>query len=373
MFHKKSFITLLAIGGLLMTASATYAKPEAETIKIGAILTLTGPLAYFGEYAKKTIDYAVEEKNEKGGINGKKIEVMYGDCKSDRKEAVSIMNKFISVDKIPIVFTTLTEIGMALVPIADRNKVAFITTIMLPDFAKSSKFAFSINESITQESTELAKYMLKKGYKNAAVVHINNAFGNEAKNAFEKQYTSMGGKLHVVEAYNPADRDFKGMIAKLKIVPIDSLYLIGYGPSLGIFSKQLAEAGRSFQLFSSIGMVYDYIFKIAGAALDGAIVVMPNFVAKEQADMEFVKKYEARTKSVPNFETTCTYNAFNVIFQAIEKGGYTGTGIQKAMSEIKEYDGVGGKLFIDEDGNSRVESVSFRTINNMELGPPERL
>ena len=53
--------------------------------------------------------------------------------------------------------------------------------------------------------------------------------------------------------------------------------------------------------------------------------------------------------------------------------GYTGTGIQKAMSEIKEYDGVGGKLFIDEDGNSRVESVSFRTINNMELGPPERL
>ncbi|MEM3170745.1 MAG: ABC transporter substrate-binding protein [Candidatus Nitrosotenuis sp.] len=103
-----------------------------QTIKIGAILPLTGELAEFGVDEQRGMRLAVEAINNEGGIGGKKLSIMYEDSKSDPKTAVNALQKLIATDKPPVVFSLGSSISLAIAPMVDQNKIVLIAVAVYP-------------------------------------------------------------------------------------------------------------------------------------------------------------------------------------------------------------------------------------------------
>jgi branched-chain amino acid transport system substrate-binding protein len=116
---------------------------HAQEMKIGVASCLTGPAAFYGSYMKKGMDLAIDEINAKGGVKGSKIVPLWEDDKLNPTAAVSIVKKFISVDKVPVVVGSMTATALAMVPVADKENTVFITSLSThPDIAKMSKWSF---------------------------------------------------------------------------------------------------------------------------------------------------------------------------------------------------------------------------------------
>ncbi|MBK7551229.1 MAG: ABC transporter substrate-binding protein [Syntrophaceae bacterium] len=123
----KNLSALVAVIAAFSFAAAPSAQ-AADTIKIGAAFALSGSIAVYGEGFKKCIDLAVEEINAKGGIKGKKIEIVYEDNKSNPKDCVTAVRKLITVDRVPVIFGPAGSSNfMATAPVAQENKVVLLS------------------------------------------------------------------------------------------------------------------------------------------------------------------------------------------------------------------------------------------------------
>ena len=126
-YEKKVFLlfSLFLVFALLISGCI---KKEPETYKVGAILPLSGSGANYGKWEKQGVDLAVDEINQAGGINGKKIEIIFEDSKSLPKDGVSAMNKLSSVDKVPVAIAGISSVVLACAPVADQYKVVLLNS-----------------------------------------------------------------------------------------------------------------------------------------------------------------------------------------------------------------------------------------------------
>ncbi|MCK4458341.1 MAG: ABC transporter substrate-binding protein [Methanosarcinales archaeon] len=113
---------------LAVIAGACLQDTQPDEIRIGAILPLTGEAAEYGEDAKLGIDLAVEEINAAGGINGKRIQVVYEDSQATPSQGVSAIQKLTTVDKVPVIIGAMaSSVTLAIAPIAEENKVVLLS------------------------------------------------------------------------------------------------------------------------------------------------------------------------------------------------------------------------------------------------------
>ncbi len=365
-----SIILLSFIASLCITISSCSQKPEEkkeDVIKIGAILPLTGPIGFFGKYERNALSIALDEINQNGGINGQKIKVVYEDSQNNPRLAVSAMNKLINTEKIPVALTQMSGVSMALAPIADQRKVVLVSLAMHPDLAKKSKYVFRIYESVAQESQAMANFLIKNSFKRIGIIYIEDVWGQEAESSFVKQLHALNNDIVFSEGFSKQTKDFKELIAKLKTKSLDALFIAAYGPGVGILAKQIRESGLTVPLFGNVGMSWDYVLKIAGPALEGAIVVMPKFYAPEYSSLDFVKKYRKRFGTDPNFESAFTYDAFKIIATTMKKYGITSEQIQNGLMRLKTYNGISGTFIFDQYGDTKMDTTVFRKVTGGKL------
>jgi branched-chain amino acid transport system substrate-binding protein len=378
MFRRKNILTTLSLicvitvslyfftaCGKGTTAPSEEVKQNKKVIKIGAILPLTGNIAFFGEYEKNAIEIALSKVKE--NVNGRSIEVIYEDSKNDPKTAVSAINKLINNDKVVAVVTQMTSVTYAIAPVAQRNKIVLLTLAMDPKVAQIGDYIFRIYESIGDESERLAEYFIKEGLKDIGLIYLDDLWGIEAQNKFETKLSESGEKILFKEGFPGNLKDFKNLIQKMGSKRVKNLYIAAYGPSVAIFSKQLKEVFPEIKLFGNIGMSWDFVIKMGGQALDESIVVMPNFYAPEYEDTYFVKEYKQRFGKYPNFESAFTFDLFNILISVIKKYGDSPNNIKEGLEKEKEFSGINGKYILDKNGSVNVPSVTFRRIKNGKL------
>jgi branched-chain amino acid transport system substrate-binding protein len=215
-----------------------------KEIKIGAILPLSGNTAWLGEQHKWGIDLAVEQINAMGGVNGKKIIVLYEDDKNEPLEAVNAFNKLLITHHPSIVITAMSGSSMAILPIAEKNKVVLFANCGYPGITDKSEWVFRNFITSTQEAHVMARFSFEElGVKELAVLYIDDAYGEGGKNIFEEEYTRMGGRILAIEKYDKNGTDFKTEIAKIRSVEPKALYILGYGNATSIMLRQLRESG----------------------------------------------------------------------------------------------------------------------------------
>jgi len=331
-------------------------EPEGqEQYKLGAILPLTGGAAMLGENVRNGIQLAVDEINAGGGINGRAIQVEFGDSKDEPKEGVSLMTRFTSVNKYPAVITAMTAITAPLIPIAERSKtVVFATMVSSPTFADQSEYLFRCFTRAETEVPPLANIAYKRlGMHTIASLYVDDDFGRGYSERFRTEFEKLGGRIVEQIPFTRGGADFRNTITKLKTTDADGIYLVGYDKAMGLIPKQLREMGIEKPLIANASMATPEYIQIAGEAAEG--IVLMNFAFSTRAPRTeegkaLVKKYEEKFGSTPLVLTVIGYDIVGLLAEAIKNKGYSSEGIRQGLLAIQDYEGVIGKLKVQPDG-----------------------
>lgn len=363
----KKLAWLFAVCTLIAAPDAPLAGAD-DTIKIGAALALSGSLAVYGEGLRKCIDLAVLEINARGGIKGKKIEIVYEDNKSNPEDSVRAVRKLITVDKVPVIFGPAASGSfMAAAPVAQENKVVLISAQgAAVGLTGAGDYIFRVFPSDALQGPRLAKLAFGMGYKKVPVMYVDNEWGRGLRDAFVNAYKKMGGTVTDVIACDEKKTDYRTELLRAgKGGPpaIVNLTYIGEG---AVQFKQASAMGIKTQWFCGSAARAPRLVELAGTAAEGVMGTYPAVLRNTKPYRAFTDAYQKKNGAdkIPIFGEY-NYDMVYVTAKAIEKGGYTAGGIRQALpGAALGYKGVTGDKTFDARRSPKFAEYGIWMVKN---------
>jgi branched-chain amino acid transport system substrate-binding protein len=239
-------LTALFVLVLTVAPAAEAQKP----IKVGMPMPLSGPAALFGEPAVKGAQMFVEEINAKGGVLGRKIELLVRDSKSDANEAVRVANELILKESVDFLVGTLTSAeGPAVSVVAKENKIVFIAPIPKTDQLtapdKLHPYVFRVASTTTIEGRTAAELMSKWNVKRIATIGPDYAYGQDVTKAFVEYIKKLKPDVEIVDQQWPklGEPDYTPFINAQMGKKPDAVFSSLWGGHFVTFAKQAKPLG----------------------------------------------------------------------------------------------------------------------------------
>lgn len=362
------FIVIVALA-IAVVFVMNRSKTDGEEINIGAILPLTGDAGSYGTALKKGMDVAIDGINALGGINGKKLVVVFEDSQADPAKAVSAFNKLRSVDRVPMVLGDMFSSGtLAIAPIAERNKIVLLSpTASAVDLTKAGDYIFRIYPSDTYDGTYLAQFARDKAHaKTVAIVSMQVASIAAVVQVFQSEFEKDGGKVVCSESYKEGDTDFRSQLTKAKVSSPDIIFIPGYLKEMANLLKQAKELGIKTPFLSISTFADPKILSLAGNAAEDVKFSSPAFDTKSTSrEMQtFVQMFRKNYNEEPDILSGYGYDVINIAAQALRSSGeFTPTSIKQALYGITDYPGVTGKTTFDSNGDV-VKELRMMSVKN---------
>lgn len=355
---------LAACSGKEGTSTAGNTSGESsDVIKIGANLELSGSVASYGSSIGKGAELAVEEINAAGGIDGKKIELVKVDNKSDNAEATNAAVKLATQEKVVAMIAPATSGNViATTQIANKYKIPTVTASgTAPNVTENEDG--SINEFVFRtcfidpfQGIVAANFATKElGAKNVAIYADNASdYAKGLAASFKEQIEANGGTVVAEEAYVADDTDFNSTLTRIKSANPDFIFIPGYYEEVGLIVKQARELGIEAPLMGADGWDSPTLVELAGSeALNNTFIT--NHYSSQDPDetiQGFVKAFEGKNNESPNAFHALGYDTVYFIKDAIERADSTdGEAIQKALAETKDLSLITGTFSVDEKHN----------------------
>lgn len=318
---------LLAVAVLLLAVFQCGGAFAAETVKVGVLLPLTGAQAKFGEIEKRSYEMAAEEINAKGGVNGKKIELLFEDDTGKPDVGRSGVEKLISREKVPVITGGYSSsVTAASAPVAQQFKVPFVICTGSADdiTEKGYDYVFRINQVASEYPNAVESFLkeVAKDVKTVALLYENSAFGQSSSKSFEGDANRLGLKIVVKEGYQAGAIDFKPILTKVKAANPDMIYMVSYVMDASLLMRQSKELRINPKMFvgGGAGFTLPEFAKSAGDAANGVfsatlwIETLPFPGAKEYFN-KFKKKFGSDTE----YHGAEAYAAMYVVADALKR------------------------------------------------------
>src|SRR5215468_9032904 len=370
--NRRTTLLASAAAVLLMTLGGAATAQAPATYKFGLAMPLSGSQALYGADQVKAAQWAVDAINEKGGINGKKLEMITLDTQADPQVGINAINRLVSVEKVPVFITAWSSVVRAVAPIANDNKVVELSIgANSPDIAKLGDYVYTTFPLADVDVAAVAKYSFKDmGKKKAAVIYINNETGIVAAEVYKKAFTAAGGQVVAYEAYDQKATDFTGALLKVRSANPDMIHLHGLVSDTPQVIAQMRQLGLN-QPISSYSVAYNpKLVQQLGGAAEGVIATS---LAPGVEDSEAVKAYVARwVKEVGREPNGLPYTQYlydapylvAAVFKSLDakKLPITGENFRKEMLAMKTFDlPLTGKTTLD-DAHTVVKPVYLMEV-----------
>ena len=309
------FVTAGAI--VVLALSQAYA---ASTIKVGVAGPLTGDQGAIGEQGKNGAIIAVEEWNAKGGVLGKKIEVVWGDDQHDPKQAVAVANKFLNEGVAGVIGHYNSSCSIPASTIYHEGKVVQISWGSTnPQFTERGLWnVFRTIGRDDQQGSVAAAFIAKKLRKTrVAVVHDKTTFGQGQADEVVKALEKDKIKPVYYGAITQGEKDYRPVLTAVKQKNPEALYYGGYYPEAILLTKQMRELGMKTVFVSSDGVWQQEYIDIAGKDAEGAYVTFTPDQTKIKEAQEIIKKHKEKFGSDVGAYTVYSYAAANILLEAI--------------------------------------------------------
>lgn len=361
------FLSLSLVAGTLAgcsgdsktSSSGGGSSKTGDTIKIGANLELSGGTASFGQSAADGLKLAIDEIN-KEGIDGKKLEIVKVDNKSDAAEATSGSIKLVSQDKVVAVVGSATSTNtLAQVQVAQDNKVPLLTpTATNPDITnkagKLNDYVFRTCFIDPFQGTVAANFASDEIGAKTAAIYVDSAsdYSKGLAAAFKEAFTAKGGKIVAEEAYVTKDTDFRSTLTRIKSAKPEFVFLPGYYEEVGLILKQAREDGIDLPFMGGDGWDSPKVVEIAGAeALKNTYIT--NHYSPEDEDakiQDFVAAFKKEYDKTPDAFAALGYDTGYYLADAIKRSGDASPEkIRQALEDVKDLQLVSGTLNLDEN------------------------
>ncbi|MBW2990395.1 ABC transporter substrate-binding protein [Candidatus Woesearchaeota archaeon] len=345
---KKTYLViallLVLIGGCTQTPTAQVIAQD--KVKVGALVSLTGQDAYFGNTIHKGLLLAAKNKD---------IELIIEDYGSETKNSVTAANKLVNIDKVDVL---LTEYSESTEPVLQIIKEKQIPTICVAcgsaGITQKSILLFRVWPSDEIEVKSLVNYAKQKEYDNVAVLKTISVWENSLTEYFEKNW---GGEVFVEQAKREYN-DFRTQLLKIKQQSPGFIYLAMYEQKYPQVIKQIRELGIKAEIATTTWINDPTILEACGKNCEEVIV--PQYAPPTT---EFVEAYKQEYKEEPGIGAEVAYDAINII---AELKDYRKTDFVKTLLNT-EYAGASGEISFDYTGDRKDRKVNLYKIKNQEL------
>ncbi|WP_286905306.1 ABC transporter substrate-binding protein [Clostridium sp. UBA1652] len=366
---KKKILSALMATAVMGSVLAGCSKSSAnsDTINIGAIGPLTGPASTYGQSVKNGAELYLEQVNADGGIDGKKLSLLFEDDEANPDKAIQAFNKLVDNEGVPVILGAVTSGATnAVAPQATSRSIPMLTpTATEPNITKNGgEFVFRGCFVDSFQGVALADYATSKLSKKTAAVLYNkdSDYSKGIADAFKKEFESKGGKVTEFLTYNEGDKDFNAQLTKIKGTNSDVLVLPDYYTQVGTVAKQARDMGIQSQLLGGDGWESEELTKLGGTAVNGALY-LNHYYSGDSASVvaDFVKAYKAKYNAEPDAFAALAYDSTKVIVEAIKSAGTDPVAIKDALAKTK-LDGVTGNITFGSD-RSAVKGASIIKVN----------
>jgi branched-chain amino acid transport system substrate-binding protein len=348
---RLSFLFSLA----LLSACDRGAAPEpVPSVRIGAVLPLTGNSAVWGVPTREGAELAADLINSSGGIVGRRIELIVEDSAGDPKTALSAVEKLLSVDKVVAVLdNSNSAVTLAIAPTMEKNhRVLLVTGASSPLIRTAGDYIFRIWNSDSLEGELMARYLSRSGHKRTAVLYVNNSYGDGLRTVFKTAYEALGAKVIAEETFLENEADFRTQATRVIASDAEAIYIIAYPKQGAILLRQLHELHNRKPLYGAVAFEDTAMLQAAGEAAEGLTYPLPAPVDPNAAAFrKFADAYKAKYhKDVP-FLADVGFDGLNVLATALRnEPGESPERIKHGLYTLPAYDGVSGQIVFDADG-----------------------
>lgn len=373
MFYVTLFALFLCVGHAV--------NAEEDTIKIGLAAPFTGDAAAYGDNVKAGAMLKIEKINGAGGINGRKVELVYGDDLCAPKEAGTVGSKFANNKEIVAVIGHIcSSATLAALPIYIRKGLPSISaTSTNATIGKVGKGWFFRNCYTDDFQSEfLAVYAQNLlGLKKIGIFYEQNDYAIGLKDAFIKAAQKLGLEIVGAEAFTRTTADFGPQLTKLKAKNPDGIFIAGYYQQGALIARQARQAGIKAVLFGGDGLDNADYIKLAGDAAEGTYLSVPFLAeASGSAGKKFAERFKEKTGRDPDWMSANAYDCMGILAEVIAKVGPERKKIREGLASYNSpenaFQGITGPTFFDKYGDCQ-KPAFVKVVKDGKFVPAQQL
>jgi branched-chain amino acid transport system substrate-binding protein len=346
-----------------------------EPIRIGSVLSLTGPAAFLGDPELKTLNLYIERVNAAGGVLGHKLELTHYDDASDASKANAFAKRLIEQDKVDfIIGGTTTGSTMAMVPLIEKAGVPFISLaggVAVVEPVK--KWVFKTPHTDRMAAEKVFEDMKKKGITRVGLLSETSGFGQSGRKETQAAAARYGITLVADETYAPKDTDMTAQLTKIRNAEgLQAVFVFGLGQGPAIATRNFQQLAIKLPLYHAHGIASDEFIKLTGAASEGvrlpaaALIVakqLPNSDPQKVVVLAYDKAYRERYKEDVSTFGGHAYDALMILIDAIKRAGSTDRAkVRDAIEQTRGYMGTGGLVNLSPTDHLGLDLTAFRML-----------
>ena len=366
---------IVSIGATIAAAVVAPAFSQEKTIKIGALLPMSGPGAYFGAQDKQGVELALEQIN-KTGVNGFKLAVQYEDSACGPLPASQAAKRIIDQYKPDVVIgEECSDATLAIMPTMEQAKIPLVnagsSAIKITD--PGNPWTFRIMPNEVMQGVDIATNVYNKlNARTAVLLYENTNAGIGNAKVFNDTFTKLGGKIVAEIGFGRDVNDFTAIATRVaglgKVDVIPTYTLEGQGLKI---TQALAQAGvtkggdgHAIQL-GTIWLPFGFEQKAGKAALGYVRIVQFDPMDQREIVRNFVKTFKEKYNADPTHINAHAYDQILLIADVVKRGAKDAQSIRDGLSATKGFAGVTGSVEFDKTN----QNIKMDTIHYMETLP----
>jgi len=367
---------LFAAMAAAATGACAAAASAADPIRIGSVLSVSGPAAFLGDPELKTLQLYVEKINAEGGVLGRKLELVHYDDGSDAAKANSFTKRLIESDKVDVLIGgTTTGATMAMAPLVEKASLPFISlagAVVVIDPVK--KWVFKTPHTDRMAAEKVFEDMKKRGINKVGLLSETSGFGASGRKEAQAVAAKYGITLVADETYGPKDTDITAQLTRIKSAPgVQALFVFGLGQGPAVVTKNYGQlAMASLPMYQSHGVASDEYLKLSGKAAEGVRLPTPALLiagalpagdAQKPVVTNYDKAYKERYKTEPSTFGGYALDALNLSVDAIKRAGGTDREkVRAALESTKGFVGTTGVFNMSPLNHMGLDLSAFRMV-----------
>lgn len=355
---------------LALTTITVGALVQAQTVKIGAMYSISGPASFLGAPEEKALRALADEANKKGGINGQKIEVVIYDTEGNTNKAAQHLRRLATSDDVHVVFgPSSSGESLAVKDLVNELKVPTLMHGGAEAITKpATPYVFNTPPTDRISISGLLAHMKKMGITSVGMLSAADGFGQSGKNILNEIAPQYGIKVVAQEEFNRTDPDMTAQVLKVRAANPDSLLIWSALPGPVVILRAAQSAGFNKPIFTSYGAGTNDLVAQAGGAAEGLYLyslrmLAPDSVAAndpaKSAITHLNNVYMAAYKVPAPVYAQHAYDAFIILEKALQsiKGPVTREAIRDAVEKV-EVSGTNGYFRFSAQNHSGLDATS---------------
>jgi branched-chain amino acid transport system substrate-binding protein len=358
---------------LAMAAFAVASPAVAQEIKIGAVLSVTGPASFLGEPEDKTLKLYVDELNAKGGINGRKIQLVTYDDGGDANKARTFATRLVEEDKVvAMVGGTTTGTTMAMVPVFEDAQIPFISlagAVVIVEPVK--RWVFKTPHTDRMACEKIFDDLKKRGLTKIGMISGTDGFGKSMRDECVKVNARFGVEILAEETYGPRDTDMTPQLTNIRGKNPQAVVNPGFGQGPAIVTRNYRQLGLTAPLYQSHGVASKQFIELAGEAANGVrLPAAALLVADKLSDadpqkkiaMDYAKKFTDATKQPVSTFGGHAYDGLMILAGAIQRAGADPKKIRDEIEATKGFIGTAGIFNMTAQDHMGLDLAAFKML-----------